>query len=147
MSQWKKRRQRRRKKASKITKDARSLLKICKALLQLYHRHRGARQQCSLQSQGRVPEVLLLPGAGKMQVMTCNFALAAARRNSSCQMRVAISVCGADTEEVTVYLLGPASSLSVLIFTNTAMNIEMFAPCPCKRCSCSVTEHCMTSAN
>jgi len=94
-----------------------------------------------------VPKVLLLPGAGRMQVMSCIFALTARRQHSSCQMHVAISVRAADTEEVMVYLLGAASSLSVLIFTAAAMNIEMFAPCPCEQCWQSVAERCVTFAN
>lgn len=133
--------------ASKIIKDARSVVKTDKALWRLQRGRGGLRQQSSSKIQGRGPKVLLLPGAGKMQVMSCVFALAATRQNSSCQMRVAISVPAADTEEAMVYLLGAASSLSVLIFTNAAMNTEMFTPCLCKQCSQSVTERCMTFAN
>lgn len=87
-----------------------TVLNIYKALLQLCQGCWVGRQ-LSLNIHGYVHSVLLLPGAGKMQVMSCIFTLAATKQNSSCQMHVAISVCAADTEEVTVYLLEAASSL------------------------------------
>lgn len=109
---------------SKLIKDTHSLLKICKALLQVYQGHWGGDSSAHLK-----PRVVFFwcRKTASHELHLCF--------SSSCQMHVAISVCAADTEEVTVYLLGAASSLSVLIVTNTAMNTQLFAPCPCKQYS------------
>lgn len=82
-----------RKRASWAITDAHSLRRMCKALLRSPRVCGGVWWQSSLKSRGCAPELLRLPGAGKLQVTSCLSALAARRQNSSCQMCVAISVC------------------------------------------------------